>query len=471
MFEVNEVALELGRLFKDAGFELALVGGSVRDVILQRESDDLDFTTNAEPEQTLRVLRPFVDDIWDIGKKFGTIGGNKTANGETVKIEITTYRTDEYDPESRKPLVKYGKTIESDLSRRDFTVNSIALRLPELELVDPFNGISDIAQQILRTPIEPEKSFDDDPLRMMRAVRFISTLGFSIETETASAILKMANRLEIVSKERIRDEFCKLLMGDDPARGIEEMIGFGLNDFVIPELEELKMEIDPAHHHKDVYDHSLKVLQNAISLEEKYLGGKDLTMRLTALLHDIGKPVTRKFESGNKVSFRLHDVVGAKIAKSRLQTLKFDKQTISSVEKLIELHMRFYGYGDVKWTDSAVRRYVVDAGDELARLHVLTRSDVTTKNANKANRLANAYDDIEERIVKIKEQEQFEKIRPDLDGNEIKTLLNIDQDNPKERWKIGKAYKYMLSYRIENGPVSKEQAAEILLHWAKENLP
>jgi poly(A) polymerase len=485
MFDVPQIALDLGEIFNDAGFELALVGGPVRDILLKRPLTDLDFTSNATPDEVKVLLNTYLDDLWDVGKEFGTIGGNKYTpiideNGdpvlddegnpkrETMQVEVTTYRTDEYDPKSRKPVVKYGDTLEADLSRRDFTVNSIALRLPALELVDPFMGISDLTAQILRTPIEPQKSFDDDPLRMMRAVRFVSTLGFKIESNTAQAIFELRDRLEIISKERIRDEFSKLMMSPNPRRGIEEMIGFGLNAYVVPEIEDLMMEIDPAHHHKDVFEHSLKVLENAMTYEEKYLGGPDLVIRFAALLHDIAKPKTRRFLGNGKVTFRYHDVEGAKMVKSIMKRLRFDKKSITSVAKLVELHMRFYGYGEDKWTDQAIRRYAVDAGEELNRLHVLTRSDVTTQNQMKANYLANAYDDIEARIEGVREEEEIGKIRPDLNGLEIIEILNIDQSKKDERKFIGKAYNYLLNYRLENGGVDKEVAKDLLINWAKE---
>ena len=414
------------------------------------------------------LLSGYLDDIWDIGKEFGTIGGNKYVDGAPVQVEVTTYRTDEYYEASRKPLVKYGDTLEGDLSRRDFTVNAIALRLPALTLEDPFNGVADIGRQILRTPIEPAKSFDDDPLRMMRAVRFLAQLGFTIEAETAAAILENVTRMSIVSKERIRDEFCKLMLSERPALGLDALVDSGQIDYIIPELPELKMQIDPSHHHKDVYAHTLKVVENSLEYEQSYLGGPDLTIRLACLLHDIAKPQTRRFDAHGKVSFRMHEVIGAKMARRILRNLRFDKTTIENVAKLVELHMRFYGYGEAHWTDSAVRRYAHDAGDLLPRLHILTRSDVTTQNARKSSRLAHAYDDIEQRINAIEEQEELGKIRPDLDGHEIMELLGLSEG--KNGWKIGKAYNFLLNYRIENGPSTKEAAKQLLLDFAEKEL-
>jgi poly(A) polymerase len=467
MFDVHPLALELGEHFSAAGYELALVGGSVRDLLLKRDDVDLDFCTNATPDRVQALLSTWVDDLWDVGKDFGTIGGNK--NG--VQIEVTTYRSDEYDQITRKPLVKYGDNLEADLSRRDFTVNAIALRLPNLELVDPYGGIADLGAKILRTPIAPELSFADDPLRMMRAVRFVSTLGFDVEEQTYLALEQMHSRLEIVSKERIRDEFTKLIMSPNPAPGIEMMSKTGINHYVIPELDDLAMQVDPAHHHKDVWAHSLKVLDNAIALEPKYFDEKNLVVRLAALMHDIGKPATRKFIDRGKVTFRNHDLVGAGITRRRLHTLRFDKKTVQAVAKLVQLHMRFYGYGEQGWTDSAVRRYAHDAGDLLPQLHVLTRSDVTTQNKRKADILAHSYDDIERRITELREKEEFEAIRPDLDGHEIIKLLGLTGQNGnygKDGKKIGMAYDFLLNYRIENGPQDKESATKLLLDWAKE---
>jgi poly(A) polymerase len=478
--DIHPLAMELGRLFVSDGLELALVGGSVRDLFLKREDSDLDFTTNARPDHVYKLLSNWCDDVWDIGKDFGTIGGNKYFEGQAVQIEVTTYRTDEYDSESRKPLVKYGDTLEADLSRRDFTVNAIALRVPELELVDPFNGLTDLNAKVLRTPIDPTKSFDDDPLRMLRAVRFVASLGFRIDGETAAAILQMRDRLEIVSKERIRDEFVKLILSDNPVVGLEALVESGMNNYVLPELEDLKMAIDKNHHHKDVYAHTLKVLENAIQYEYRLAeageadeaGQKvkpNLILRLAALLHDIGKPQTRRFESDGQVTFRGHDVVGAKITKRRLKELRFDKSVVSSVATLVALHMRFYGYTNQGWADSAVRRFVTDAGDLLEELLILTRSDVTTRNRRKAQILEFACDDLENRIQELREQEELDAIRPDLNGHDIMEILGL-KPGPQDGPKIGKAYSYMLEYRMTHGPVERAEAVEVLKKWASDEL-
>ncbi|MDR2082389.1 MAG: CCA tRNA nucleotidyltransferase [Candidatus Ancillula trichonymphae] len=474
MFEVHPLVVELSRLFEANGYELALAGGSVRDLFLKRASPDLDFTTSAGPDEIFELCKDWFDNIWDIGKDFGTIGGRKMYGSSYVQLEITTYRTDEYDSSSRKPLVKFGKVLEGDLSRRDFTINAMALRLPGLELVDPFSGLTDLNKGMLRTPIEPAKSFDDDPLRMLRAVRFHSTLNFTIEIETAAAITLMKERLSIISAERIRDELTKIITGPNPALGINALVDSGLNDYVLPELEDLKMQVDASHHHKDVYEHSLKVLENSIEYENKFKEvdddtSPDLILRLAALLHDIGKPKTRRFTNRGTVTFYGHDVVGSAIAKKRLRKLHYDKKVVETVGKLIELHMRFYGYLDSGWTDSAVRRFANDAGDALNRLLIITRSDVTTKNKRKSNILSTACDDLECRIRKLQKQEELEAIRPGLNGFEIMETLGLSS-GPQDGPKTGKAYKFLLNYRLEHGVVEKDKLISILREWAKENL-
>ena len=452
---------ELGELFAEAGHDLALVGGPVRDALLGRSSSDWDFTTSARPDQTEAILRKFAPAIWDMGRDFGTLGAQK---GD-LKVEITTYRTEEYDPTSRKPQVAFGDNIEGDLSRRDFTVNAMAVKIPSLEFVDPFDGLEDLAKGLLRTPVAPEQSFDDDPLRMMRAVRFVSQLGFRIEAETAGAIHDRASRIEIVSAERVREELTKLILGAHPREGLELMTDLGLADYVLPELPALQLEIDEHHHHKDVYQHSLKVLEQAIAQETEADGecpGPNLVLRLAALLHDIGKPATRKFEPGGAVSFRNHDVVGAKLTTKRMKALTFDKDTTKKVSRLVELHMRFHGYQEANWTDSAVRRYVNDAGELLPHLHRLTRADVTTRNKKKAQNLSEAYDELEARIERISEEEELKSIRPDLDGQEIMDILGL-----KPGREVGKARAYLLDLRMEEGPLGKEVAKERLLQWWK----
>ncbi|MGO1599709.1 MAG: CCA tRNA nucleotidyltransferase [Brachybacterium sp.] len=453
----------LGRMFEEAGHELALVGGPVRDAVLGRSSADLDFTTSARPEETEAILRQWTHDgaIWDMGRDFGTLGGVR----DGVKVEITTYRTESYDPTSRKPQVEYGDTLVGDLSRRDFTVNAMAVRLPSLELVDPFDGLADLARTLLRTPVGPQQSFSDDPLRMMRGVRFVAQLGFRLEDATADAIEELAERITIVSAERVREELVKLMLGAHPRGGLELLTELGLAAHVLPELPALQLEIDEHHHHKDVYQHTLTVLDQAIDLESPAgsggpCEGPDLVLRLAALMHDIGKPATRRFEEGGVVTFRFHETVGAKMTAKRMKALTFDKDTTKKVARLVELHLRFHGYVDSPWSDSAVRRYVTDAGGVLQHLHRLTRADVTTRNRRKARTLDRAYDELEARIDQLAEQEEIEKIRPDLDGNRIMEILDLPPGRA-----VGEAYKHLLELRMEHGPLGEERAIEELRTW------
>lgn len=459
---IHPVALEAGELFARAGFELALVGGPVRDLFLGETSVDLDFTTNATPDETLAVVDGWADATWEIGKEYGTIGIRK---GNEM-VEITTYRAEKYDPDSRKPVVAFGTDLKEDLFRRDFTINSMALRLPSLELVDPFGGQEDLQKGIIRTPGTPQASFSDDPLRMMRAARFASRLDIDLAPEVFEAMVDMADRIQIISAERVRDELVKLICGAAPRRGVDLLVESGLASFVLPEIPALKLEVDEHHRHKDVYQHSLTVMEQAAALETGVDGavpGPDFILRFAALMHDIGKPATRKFESNGAVSFLHHDVVGAKLTKKRMRELRFDNDTIKAVARLVELHMRFYGYGDAGWSDSAVRRYVRDAGDLLERLHRLTRADVTTRNKRKANRIASAYDDLERRIAELAEQEELDAIRPDLDGEEIMAILGI-----KPGPQVGQAYKFLLNLRLDEGALGKEEATARLLEWSKK---
>lgn len=461
---IDPTALALGELFDAAGFELSLVGGPVRDLFLGATAKDLDFTTNATPDETLQVVADWADTTWGIGKEYGTIGIRK---GNDL-LEVTTYRAEAYDPDSRKPTVAFGTKLEDDLFRRDFTINSMALRLPSLELVDPFGGARDLKAGVIATPGKPEDSFSDDPLRMMRAARFAARLDIDVAPEVFTAMKNMASRIEIISAERVRDELEKLICAPAPVRGIELLVDSGLADYVLPEIPALKLEVDEHHHHKDVFQHSLKVLEQAAAQETDEDGavpGPDFVLRFAALMHDIGKPATRKFEPNGSVSFLHHDVVGAKLTKKRMRALRFDNDTIKSVARLVELHMRFYGYGDAGWTDSAVRRYVRDAGDLLERLHRLTRADVTTRNKRKANRIAHAYDDLERRIVELAEQEELDAMRPDLDGQQIMAILGISP-GPM----VGKAYKFLLDMRLDEGALGEEEATRRLKEWAKENL-
>lgn len=453
-------ATSLATAFKAAGFKLALVGGPVRDAILGRLGNDLDFTTNAHPKESEKILKKWADSVWDIGAAFGTVAGKK---GE-ITIEITTYRSENYEKDSRKPSVAFGENIEGDLSRRDFTINAMALELTtdEPTFIDLFNGVDDLANKIIKTPGKPLDSFTDDPLRMMRAARFISQLNFTIDESVLVAIKEMAHRLSIISSERVRDEFIKIIMSDNPRLGITLLVECGLADVFLPEVPKLKLEIDEHHHHKDVYEHSLTVLEQAIALEAR-LGAANLTLRLAALLHDIGKPKTKALIPGGGVSFHHHEVVGAKMTKERLRTLRFDNHIIKDVGQLVFLHLRFHGYGSGEWTDSAVRRYVRDAGELLEHLHLLTRADCTTRNQKKAQLLASTYDQLEKRIKELMQQEELNKIRPDLTGEQIMQILNI-----KPSPAVGKAYDFLLELRLENGPIGEEKARESLLTWWKE---
>ena len=448
--------VELGKRFGDAGFELSLVGGPVRDAFLGRKAPDLDFTTDAKPDEILKILKPFVDSHWDIGREFGTIGAKV---GED-QIEITTYRADKYEPESRKPEVAFGIDLNEDLFRRDFTINSMALRLPSNTFVDPFNGLQDLLAGVIRTPGKPEDSFSDDPLRMMRAARFASQLGFEIEPATFDAMVSMASRIEIISAERVREEIVKLMLGANPRKGLTALVDSGLAELVLPELPALKLEVDEHHHHKDVFEHTLTVVEQAIGYEKDYGLEGNFVLRFAALLHDCGKPKTRKLEPGGGVTFHQHDLVGSRIAKKRMQALKFDNETIRAVGRLIELHLRFFGYGDQAWSDSAVRRYVRDAEDLLLPLHALTRADVTTRNQRKAERLSFAYDDLENRIAELREQEELDSLRPDLSGEEIMKILGL-----KPSREVVEARDYLMELRLEEGSIGPEAAKERLLAW------
>ncbi|MEU0811720.1 CCA tRNA nucleotidyltransferase [Streptomyces sp. NPDC005970] len=462
LLRVSPVADDLARRFEAAGFSLALVGGSVRDALLGRLGNDLDFTTDARPEDVLKIVRPWADAVWEVGIAFGTVGCRKEGrNGDGAnqgfQIEITTYRSEAYDRTSRKPEVSYGDSIDEDLVRRDFTVNAMAVALPRKEFIDPHDGLEDLAARVLRTPGTPEESFSDDPLRMMRAARFAAQLDFEVAPEVVAAMKAMAGRIEIVSAERVREELNKLILAAHPVKGLRLLVDTGLADHVLPELPALRLERDEHHRHKDVYEHSLTVLEQAIALEKD---GPDLVLRLAALLHDIGKPRTRRFEKDGRVSFHHHEVVGAKMAKSRMIKLKYSNELVKDVSHLVELHLRFHGYGTGEWTDSAVRRYVRDAGPLLERLHKLTRSDCTTRNKRKAAALSRAYDGLEERIGRLQQQEQLDAIRPDLDGNEIMKILGIGP-GPQ----VGKAYKHLLELRLEHGPMERDAAVVALQEW------
>ena len=455
-------AAELGSLFTAAGHQIALVGGPVRDVFLGRRSGDLDLTTDARPDRILEVVEPWADQVWKIGIDFGTIGLRK--GGE--HFEITTYRSDSYDRSSRKPVVTYGTSLVDDLSRRDFTINAMAARLPSYEVVDPFGGLGDIQRTTLRTPSAAEISFTDDPLRMLRAARFVAQLGFGPAEEVLLAMSKLAGLLTPpkVSAERIEGELTKLLLSPlpgGPTAGIALLVDTGVAEEILPEIPRLRLEADEHYRHKDVYQHSLTVLSQAIELETRYDLEPDIVLRLAALLHDIGKPRTRSKMPGGRVAFHHHEVVGANMARKRLSQLRYRKEIVADVSRLIELHLRFHGYGDGAWTDSAVRRYVTDAGPLLSRLHALTRADCTTRNKAKAQRLERAYDGLEERIAVLQTQEELDSIRPDLDGNEIMQILGISPGPT-----VGHAYKHMLEVRIDQGPLDRVRATQELLRWA-----
>lgn len=453
---------KLSTAFVAAGRELALVGGPVRDAFLGREVSDLDFTTNATPDEILRIVGPISSTTWDVGRDFGTIGA---LIGDD-RVEITTYRADEYDRETRKPIVAFGSRIDDDLLRRDFTINSMALTLPRMELVDPSNGFADLAAMTLRTPSAPEVSFADDPLRMMRAARFVAQLGVTLAPDVDRALRERAPSITMISAERVRDELVKTLSADDPVPGIRILVDSGLADHVLPEIPALVREHDEHGRHKDVYEHSLMVLTKTIALEKERRPGEapDVISRLAALLHDIGKPATRSFDKPSKsVTFYGHDMVGARMAKKRLTELRFDGDTISRTCNLIRLHLRFFGYSEGAWTDSAIRRYVRDAGDELDRLHILVRSDVTTRNERRLVAMGRAYDDLETRIAEIREREEIDAIRPDLDGEQIMSILGIGPSR-----EVGEAWNFLLELRLDEGPLGTDEAERRLRTWATE---
>jgi poly(A) polymerase len=454
---IGPVIDSLGELFSAAGHELALVGGPVRDAMLGRAHNDLDFATSARPDETERILKRWGDATWDMGRDFGTIGCRKGS----WQVEVTTYRSETYDPSSRKPDVAFGDSLAGDLLRRDFTVNAMAVRLPGREVVDLYGGVVDLATRTLRTPGTPEASFSDDPLRMMRAARFAAQLGFDVAPEVVTAMTEMADRISIISAERVRDELVKLVNAPYPRRGLTLLVDTGLADRVLPEVPTLRLERDEHHRHKDVYEHTLTVLEQTIDLESRLPGGgPDFVARFAALMHDVGKPKTRRFVDDGTVTFHHHDVVGAKLTRKRMQALKFSNADIDAVAHLVELHLRFHGYGSGEWTDSAVRRYVRDAGDQLDRLHILTRADCTTRNRRKAERLWRTYDALEDRIERLAAEEELASLRPALDGHQIMEILGLAPGR-----EVGEAYRFLMELRLDEGPMPPEEAEVRLREW------
>ena len=456
LLRVFPIVDELGARFSRADHELHLVGGSVRDALLGRLGDDLDFATSATPEETLEALKGWAESTWETGREFGTIGAYR----QGLRLEITTYRAEAYDGVSRNPIVQYGTSLLDDLGRRDFTVNAMAVSLPGHAFTDPYGGLDDLAARVLRTPGTPQRSFGDDPLRMLRAARFAAQLGFGLDPAVLDAMRAMADDLDRITAERIRDELTKLMCAADPVPGLRLLVETGLGDRFLPELSGLKLEIDEHAQHKDVYEHTLTVVRNAIGLED---AGPDFVLRMAALMHDVGKPATKAVGSDGRVSFHHHEVVGARLTKQRMKALKYPKDVIADVVGLVELHLRFYGYGRGEWTDSAVRRYVTDAGPLLSRLHKLTRSDCTTRNRRKAAALAADYDALEERIARIEAEEDLARVRPDLDGNAIMELLGIPP-GPL----VGRAWHFLKELRLERGPLDHDEAVAELLRWAAE---
>lgn len=450
--------------FAADGYQLYLVGGPVRDALMGRGVHDLDFTTDARPAAIEAILKKLTPATWDIGRAFGTIGASLRDGDRNEVVEVTTYRADSYDPSSRKPTVEFGYSLTDDLHRRDFTVNAMALSVISGAFADPHGGLADLDARVLRTPSAPEVSFGDDPLRMMRAARFTSGLGLEPAVEVTEAMSAMAQRIEIISAERVREEVSRLLLSDAPRPGLDLLVRTGLADLVLPEVSALVREVDEHGRHKDIYEHTLTVLEQSIDLERSRGHEPDLIGRLAALFHDIGKPRTKRFEAGGKVTFHHHDVVGAKMTRKRLSELRYPAEQVKGVAQLVELHLRFHGYADGEWSDAAVRRYVRDAGGQLERLHILTRADCTTRNQRKANRLRTAYEQLEWRIEELASQEELDALRPDLDGTQIMAALDIGPGRD-----VGRAYAFLLERRMAEGPLGEQRArSELLAWWAEQ---
>lgn len=457
--ELSDVLGPLGARFAAAGHELYLVGGSVRDAVLGRLGNDLDFTTDARPPQVAELLSGWADAQWDTGIEFGTMSARK---GDAT-IEITTFRADSYDRVSRNPEVEFGHSLDADLVRRDFTINAMAVRIGAegpAEFCDPLDGMTALLAGVLDTPATPRQSFDDDPLRMLRAIRFVSQLGFRPAPRVVEAITEMAGQIDRITAERVRTELDKMILGEHPIEAIDLMVETGLAERVLPEVPGMRLTIDEHHQHKDVYQHSLTVLRQAMDLEES---DPDLILRWAALLHDIGKPATRRHEADGGVSFHHHEVVGAKMVRKRMRALKYPKSVVDDVSQLVFLHLRFHGYGDGTWTDSAVRRYVTDAGPLLDRLNKLVRADCTTRNRRRARRLQENYDHLEARIAALAAAEDLQRVRPDLDGNAIMAMLDIPPGPV-----VGEAWRHLKELRLDRGPLSPEEAQEALREWWAE---
>jgi poly(A) polymerase len=449
VIEVPPIVKELGARFADAGHELYLVGGSVRDLVQGRHvHTDYDFATSAHPPETTRLLRGWADERYLVGVRFGTVGASKDGH----RIEITTFRKEIYAEQHRKPAVTFGDDVLVDLSRRDFTINAMAVQLPDGAFVDPYGGVKALAARVLDTPLEPETSFSDDPLRMIRAARFVAELAVTPADRVVAAMGSMADRLEIVSAERMRDELDKLLVAERAPEGLELLVDTGLADLFLPELPALRLEQDPVHRHKDVLRHTYAVVSRC---------EPDLVLRLAALFHDVGKPATRRITDGG-VTFHHHEIEGARIARARMTALRDPKSRIDDVARLIELHLRFHGYGE-GWTDAAVRRFVRDAGPLLDKLNQLTRADVTTRNERRAEAFAKLQDELEERIAALAEQENLEAIRPQLDGRQVMEILGL-HPGPQ----VGEALAFLMELRLERGPIGEEEAIELLRAWAAD---